>query len=56
MKTTFDFLKDIYEVTYFSDKTTKQNIYNSFIDEICGYLNHQVIVFMFNNLIIVSIQ
>jgi len=52
MKTTFDFLKDIYEVTYFSDKNTKQNIYSSFINEIFGYLNHQVIVFIFNNSII----
>ncbi|CAI6354546.1 unnamed protein product [Macrosiphum euphorbiae] len=43
LSTTFDFLKDIYEVTYFSDKTTKQNIYNSFIDEICGHLNHQIL-------------
>lgn len=43
-QTTFDSLNDIYDVTYFSDKTTKQNIYDSFIDEINGYLNHQVII------------
>ncbi|XP_025203475.1 WASH complex subunit 4 isoform X2 [Melanaphis sacchari] len=40
---TFDFLKDIYEVTYHSDKTTKQNIYSTFIDEIFGHLNHQIL-------------
>lgn len=42
MQTTLDTLKDIYEVTYFTDKTTNQNIFSTFIDELNEDLYNQV--------------
>lgn len=44
MQTTFDSLNDILVVSNFSDQVTKQEVYKSFVDEMRGYLNCQVII------------